>query len=569
LRVPWFVEYTRLLLKGPGGSYWFAVAALALVFLGLAVPSEIGPANTGTFLLRSLLIIDGLLLAGAAIFPRLRRTAPATGYDPLWSRANSSSSKRPEFSGYGASIGALLVLAAALRFISLDSGLWMDEVFSLVRTIRPSAWEILSGFVDDNQHTLYSLAAKGCIALFGEIPVAIRLPAVVFGVASIWATAQLAQLVFGRREAVLAATLLTLSYHHVWFSQNARGYTIVLFTTVLSTYLMLKGLEASRRRWWLGYAVVSTLGAWAHLTSLFVTFGQGVVLAALVAKHWRTAGRWRLLVPPAFAAWLTLHCYSLAIPQMYEFFSQPGAGSSIDATWRSPLWFATEMFTRLGVDSVVGWIGLALIGPIAALGAYWLLRQDALFLSLAIAPSIIAAIVMLALGRSLWPRMFFSQAGFAVIVVSVSALAIADHLSRRFSFAPKFTRLALPAALCVLLAVTLPLVYRYPKQDYVGARDFVRANRDAQDQVAPLHMAGRVYNLYYAPEWPEISTAEQLRTLERQGGDTWVIYTLGSYVERAKPDLARILRTDYELMKTFPGTLGDGDLFVLRNRQSK
>ena len=97
----------------------------------------------------------------------------------------------------------LLVLAAVLRSISLDSDLWMDEVFSLVRTIRPDFWEILSVFVDDNQHTLYSLAAKACVAVFGETPVAVRLPAVVFGVASIWVTARLARLVFGDGKLVI------------------------------------------------------------------------------------------------------------------------------------------------------------------------------------------------------------------------------------------------------------------------------------------------------------------------------------------------------------------------------
>jgi uncharacterized membrane protein len=59
--------------------------------------------------------------------------------------------------------------------------------------------------------------------LFGDSGAALRLPAALFGVASLGAVYALGREVVGRREGLLAALALAFSYQHVWFSQNARG----------------------------------------------------------------------------------------------------------------------------------------------------------------------------------------------------------------------------------------------------------------------------------------------------------------------------------------------------------
>ena len=72
---------------------------------------------------------------------------------------------------------------------------------------------------------------------------------------------RLARLVYGNRAAVMTGLLLTLSWHHIWFSQNARGYTILLFGTVLATDLLLRALRDGLWRYWVGYALVIAFSA--------------------------------------------------------------------------------------------------------------------------------------------------------------------------------------------------------------------------------------------------------------------------------------------------------------------
>ena len=175
--------------------------------------------------------------------------------------------------------------------------------------------------------------------------------------------------------------------------------------------------------------------------------------------------------------------------------------------------------------------------------------------------------IMFALGRSLWPRMFFHLFAFAAIAASALMLTAGNRFAARFPGLPRAWRSFPACLLCLVFVGTLPAVYRHPKQDYTGARDFVRRNLGPSDRVAALHMAGRVYSLYYAPEWREISTIEELEAARSDRARTWVVYTLPSYITSAHPKLARMLQTDYKLVRSFPGTLRDGEILVLRGER--
>ena len=145
-------------------------------------------------------------------------------------------------------VAGLTLLAALLSVPSLNSGLWTDEVLTLVHYARLPVAQILTSFPDQNQHMLYSLLAHGSMRIFGEQPWALRLPAVIFGAGSIWALFLLGRRLFGETEALLACALMTVSYHRIWFSQDARGYTGMLFFSLLATWLWLEAMERDKWR---------------------------------------------------------------------------------------------------------------------------------------------------------------------------------------------------------------------------------------------------------------------------------------------------------------------------------
>jgi len=561
----------------------YLVASAVLLFTGFAVSTEqiallagpeltterIGNVLNGALILKSMLVADGVILLIAGIVnARSSAVASVTHYTPLWtpSRQQSALWGAPEL--YWPAVIVLLAVAAVLRIVSLDNDLWIDEVLTLVDFVRLPVGQIVTDYSSDNQHVFFSVLARLGVSMFGESAWAIRLPSVIFGIASIWAAMRLAALVYGGRVALYTGLLLTLSYHHIWFSQNARGYTLLLFGTIFSTCLLLRGLQTGKWRYWMAYALVIALSAWAHLTAVFVAIAHGFVIAIVLLKQGRLdQGRWRALVALVLAAWFTLHLYALVLPQMLEFFTRPGAGTGVVPTeWRSPLWLFNETFRSMGIGTAFGWAGIASVSVLSVLCLYWYAKRDWVFVMLAILPGLLLGLTMYALGRNLWPRMFFNEAGFVIILVVVAAIVVGDFLSRVLSGGKSRLIAGAPAILVALaFAVSLPGLYRYPKQDFTGARDFVLEHMDAGDRVLGLHIAGRVYNQYYARDWPVVENVQELNQYRSKEGHTWVLYTLPRHFNADRPDLARALELDYEIVRTFPGTLGDGNIIVAKS----
>src|SRR5580700_6901202 len=81
-------------------------------------------------------------------------------------------------------VAALTFLATWLRVAGIDKGLWLDEIYFLVVTVRHPLAEILTVFPGDTQHPLYSVLAWLSVHVFGEYPWSLRLPALLFGAAS-------------------------------------------------------------------------------------------------------------------------------------------------------------------------------------------------------------------------------------------------------------------------------------------------------------------------------------------------------------------------------------------------
>jgi hypothetical protein len=330
----------------------------------------------------------------------------------------------------------------------------------------------------------------------------------------------------------------------------------------------LRGLQSGKWRYWTAYALVIALSAWAHLTAVFVAIAHGFVIAiVLLRQGGLDQGRWRALAALVLAAWFTLHLYALVLPQMLEFFTRPGAGTGVLPTeWRSPLWLFNETFRSMGVGTAFGWIGVAAASLLSVLCLYWYAKRDWVFVMLALLPGLLLGLTMYALGRNLWPRMFFNEAGFVIILIVVAAVVFGDFLNRTLFNAKSQLISAGPVILVALaFAVSLPGLYRYPKQDFTGARDFVLEQMDIGDRVLGLHIAGRVYNKYYAREWPVVENVQELNQYRSKEGHTWVLYTLPRHLNADRPDLAHALEMDYKTVRIFPGTLGDGNIVVARS----
>jgi hypothetical protein len=81
-------------------------------------------------------------------------------------------------------LGAILALAAGLRIWGLNAPMWHDEIQTLVTHLDLGWGEMVQSY-SMNHHYLHNILAKGSMALFGDEPWAIRLPAMLFGLGTL------------------------------------------------------------------------------------------------------------------------------------------------------------------------------------------------------------------------------------------------------------------------------------------------------------------------------------------------------------------------------------------------
>src|SRR5271157_2271855 len=474
-------------------------------------------------------------------------------------------------------LAALMVVAAVLRAIGINRDLWLDEFYTLIETVRRPLGEILTLFPGDNQHMFYSVLARISVLLFGEHPWTLRLPAMVFGVAAVPALYFLGREVTTRREALLATTLLTVSYHHVWFSQNARGYTGMLFWTLLCTTYLLRGFRNAKRSNWVAYAGAAALGTYTHLTMVFVVVSHAAICAWLLlfpAKKgdYRLAD-WKLpAMGMTLAGLFTLVLYAPVVLQVRQYFSRPSKLEGVS----TPVWAFWETLRGLriglGAEAVVVVAG-ALFA--AGLASYW--RQSKVAAAVFVLPGLVTAAGAVMARGTMYPRFYFYLLGFGLLILVRGAMVAAATLHRRIgSESEKPTDglrwgTALVALLIAVSAVSLLRNYQYPKQDYSGALRFVEAKRESGEPVVTAGGIGYVYREYYRQPWEQVESAPQLETIRGQGRRVWVLYTFPMYLERGSPELMAAIRHECTAKQVFLGTVGGGDIVVCTlepNRES-
>jgi hypothetical protein len=115
-------------------------------------------------------------------------------------------------------------------------------------------------------------------------------------------------------------------------------------------------------------------------------------------------------------------------------------------------------------------------------------------------------------------------------------------------------------------SVSLLRNYRFPKQDFEGAMHFVDAEKKAGDTVVTAGASTYPYQEYYDKHWDSVENAAKLREIAGRSPDVWMVYTMPRYLEAAAPDVMEMIRTNFKTVRIFPGTVGDGDVYVSKYR---
>jgi 4-amino-4-deoxy-L-arabinose transferase-like glycosyltransferase len=469
-----------------------------------------------------------------------------------------------------AALAVLTTAAAVLRVISLNSQLWCDEIIFEVNAVREPTWDLITHYSYDTQHTFYALLAQGFVAIFGDHPWVVRLPAVLCGTLSIPALYRLGMEVTDRFESLAAAGILAVSYHHVWFSQNARGYTLLLLAALLATLCLVRGLRSSAWGPWIAYAVIVALGAYTHLTMVFLAISHALICAGLLLRptNHRWKCDWRKATTGfALAALLTVLLYLPMLSDVQNFFLHKPSGMKGLST---PGWAFFEALNVLakgiGLKAFLAIPALLVAAAIIGCGLWSYFRQDRTVFFLFMLPVVVTVCGALAGRGTMYPRFFFFLAGFALLILARGIMVFIHGLAKRFALGKE--RSIAFETICLLMACSAASLgpnYWYPKQDFQGPIAYIQEHKVEGDTVVTAGTAATTcYHRYYQQPWESVGTATDLAKQKSANHSVWLVYAFPRYFAAECPELADLLGKSLTVEQQFAGTLSGGELVVCR-----
>lgn len=178
-------------------------------------------------------------------------------------------------------IAFITALGALCRLVALRQPMRYDEASAWFGFIGQPWWTILSQYPSPNNHVFFSLLAKVTSSLAPYRPWAIRLPALLPGIAIVPATWAVGRRLGDRSTALLGAALAAGSMPLVLYSANARGHSLVVLGG-LGLVLLSDRLRV-RPQWlagWLAFVVIAAFGLWTAPLMIYSIAAVSIWMAA-------------------------------------------------------------------------------------------------------------------------------------------------------------------------------------------------------------------------------------------------------------------------------------------------
>ncbi len=425
-------------------------------------------------------------------------------------------------------LAAIVVLAAALRFPTLDvQSFWVDEA-ATAQLLDGSFGDMLDGVGDDESAPpLYYVLAWLWAQPFGVGETGLRSLSALFGVAAVPAVYAVGARLAGVRAGLVAALLAAVNPLLVWFGQEARAYALLVLLTALSLLALLRALEQPSGRRLALWAVVAAAALATHYFALFVLAGEAAWLLFALGPRRRRAALGTLAAPVAAGLALLPMALDQRAGDRAAFIREDSLSrrvAQVPKQWLAGYDAPSETALALiaGLLALIGVAGLwrlrgSLLTPIGLVGVTGVgrLRRNTLALLAALGASLLIPLLLVAVDndyvitRNLLPS----------LVVALVLLAL--------GFAAAGQR-ALPAlgALAVLWTATSLSVQagaEYQREDWRGAAEALGPPAVPR-AVVVYPPGGRVAAEYYLPgariaRGERVQETAYLAVSERAGDD--------------------------------------------------
>ena len=186
-----------------------------------------------------------------------------------------------------AAVAAITGAGAVARLIGSAESLAWDELYLYVWVHDRGFWPMLKTVAAKEKTPPLGFVLAWLADQAGSIPQAVRVTELIAGIAMIPLIGLLGRRTFGTAAGIIASLLAAASPMLVFYSVEARSYSLTAALALGSTLLLLKTVDTGSRKAALGYALTSAAALLSHYTSVGVLVAQVVVAFALWPKRRR------------------------------------------------------------------------------------------------------------------------------------------------------------------------------------------------------------------------------------------------------------------------------------------
>lgn len=470
---------------------------------------------------------------------------------------------------------AVLALAAGLRFHGLGGhGLWQDEAYSFVFAIMPAGkfWKLM--WSREGNMLLYYVLLRAWVHV-GTSEFILRLPSVIFSLASVGMTYALGKQIFSKSTGLIAALLLSAHMLDLFLSQNARSYTLTVFLLLASAWTFVRMVRSPERKMWrLVYPLLAALAMYAQLLAILVIASQWL---SLDGRRIRSMG-WRRCLGVAATFFI------VALPmEAFALLKNKGQVNWIPAvTWHGFMEGIYALSGYGGIGLLTFYAGLIGIAAVAALRA----SDSEYRFATRLAGAWLAFPVISMLVYSLHRPLFYSR--FLVLCVPAATLLAGEGLATLQRLRSGIRWLWVPALLG-MLALSLRSDWKYYRDpiwpDWKDSTRLVLANAHAGDAFCFSGNGAEVFLYYMQRErqvpWSKLPSAyysHGVRCLEQPPEEiakpgsgytrVWLLKT--DSTEEQYQWISGLLKPSYGTPKslgTFPSPPGRIEVTLLRGSE--
>lgn len=194
----------------------------------------------------------------------------------------------------------LFLLNALIKLLYLDGrDIALDEPFTIYYS-QQTLGEIIDMLHSENNPPLHFFLLHFWIKFFGIGAWSVRMPSLIFSALTAPVIYRIGQRFISARAGVIAALIFTLSTMHIYFSHEARVYTLFVLLASLSLYYFLCiAREPGRKKYYILLFIVNLLLIYAHYFGFFVLMME--VISLLIIRDRKRAWKGIAAVMAALA----------------------------------------------------------------------------------------------------------------------------------------------------------------------------------------------------------------------------------------------------------------------------